>query len=84
MAVEQIDPATFRWTIQGPLGSRVNSTIKMTEERANKLIRYETVGVAGLKGSWEVHFAPASQPGETEVHVVTKIPSVDWHVPHSP
>jgi len=74
MAVEQIDPATFRWIIQGPLGSRVNWTIKVKEERTNELIRYESVGVPGLKGSWEVHFAPASEPGETEVHAVMKIP----------
>jgi Polyketide cyclase / dehydrase and lipid transport len=51
MAVEQIGPATFRWTIQGPLGIRVNSTIKVTEERANMLIRYHrcsrTKGVLG-------------------------------------
>jgi uncharacterized membrane protein len=74
MAVEQVAPATFRWTIQGPLGIRVNSTIKVTEERPNKLIRYETVGVTGLKGSWEVHFAPGSKPDETEVVEVMRIP----------
>lgn len=28
MAVEQIGPATSRWTIQGPLGIRVNWTLK--------------------------------------------------------
>jgi uncharacterized membrane protein len=52
----------------------VNSTIKVTEERPNKLIRYETVGVTGLKGSWEVHFAPGSKPDETEVVEVMRIP----------
>ncbi len=74
MAVEQIGPATFRWTIQGPLGLRVNSTIKVTEERPNELICYETVGVAGLRGYWEIHFAPGSHRGETEVREVMKIP----------
>ncbi|HEU5246065.1 MAG TPA: SRPBCC family protein [Candidatus Udaeobacter sp.] len=74
MAVEQIDPATFRWTIQGPLGIRVNSTIKMTEERTNELIRYETVGVPGLKGYWEIHFAPGYHAGETEVRSLMRIP----------
>jgi uncharacterized membrane protein len=74
MAVDQIDPATFRWTIQGPLGIRVNSTIKMTEERTNELIRYETVGVPGLKGYWEIHFAPGYHAGETEVRSLMRIP----------
>src|SRR5262245_59833346 len=32
MAVEQIGPATSRWTIQGPLGIRATWTIKVTEE----------------------------------------------------
>ena len=41
MAIEQIDPTTSQWTIQGPLGIRVNWTIKVTEECANELIRYE-------------------------------------------
>src|SRR5262249_15640925 len=31
MAVEQIGPATSRWTIQGPLGIRANWTISVTE-----------------------------------------------------
>jgi len=74
MAVKQVGPATFEWTIQGPLGIRVNLNIKVTEERPNKLICYETVGVAGLKGSWEIHFATGSKPGETEVRGVMKIP----------
>jgi uncharacterized membrane protein len=58
MAIEQIDPATSRWTIQGPLGIRANWTIKVTEERTNELIRYETVTLPPLKTSWEIHFAP--------------------------
>jgi uncharacterized membrane protein len=43
MAIEQISPAASRWTIQGPLGIRAHWTIKLTEERPNELIRYETV-----------------------------------------
>src|SRR5262249_51376704 len=74
MAVKQVGPATFEWTIQGPFRIRMNSTIRVTEMHRNKLIRNETVGVAGLKGSWEVHFAAGSDPGETEVRTVMKIP----------
>ena len=74
MAVQQIGPTTFRWTIQGPLGVRVNTTIKVTEVRTNKLISYETVGLARLKSYWEVHFASGPEPGETEVREVMRIP----------
>jgi uncharacterized membrane protein len=74
MAVVQIAPATFRWTIQGPFGFRVKTTIKISEIRRNKLIRYETAGVAGLRGSWEIYFAPGPEVHETEVREVMRIP----------
>ena len=74
MAIEQLGPATSRWTIQGPLGIRANWTIKVTEERTNELIRYETVAPPGLRTYWEIHFAPASAAGETEVREVMKAP----------
>ena len=74
MAVEQVGPATSQWTIQGPLGIRANWTIKVTEERTNEVIRYETVGPPGLRTYWEIHFAPGSQPGATEVREVMKAP----------
>jgi len=67
MAVEQTDPATSRWTIQGPLGIRANWTIRVTEERKNELIRYETATSPGLRTYWEIHFAPGSKAGETEI-----------------
>jgi uncharacterized membrane protein len=74
MAVEQTGPGTSRWTIQGPLGLRANWTIRVTEERTNKLIRYETAPLAGLRTYWEIHFAPGSGAGETEVREVMKAP----------
>ena len=61
MAIEQSGPATSRWTIQGPLGIRIKWTIRVTEERTNELIRYETVTSPGLRTYWEVHFAPGSE-----------------------
>jgi uncharacterized membrane protein len=73
-AIEQIGPATSRWTIQGPLGIRVNWTIKVTEERTNELIRYETVTSPGLRTHWEIYFAPGPEAGETEVREVMKAP----------
>jgi uncharacterized membrane protein len=74
MAIEQIDPATSRWTIQGPLGIRVNWTIKVTEERSNELILYETVTSPRLRTYWEIHFASGPKAGETKVREVMKPP----------
>jgi len=78
MAVEQIGPATSRWTIQGPLGIRAKWTIRVTEERMNELIRYETVGPPGLRTYWEIHFAPGSEAGATEVREMMKAPLGRW------
>jgi uncharacterized membrane protein len=74
MATERIGPATFRWTIGGPLGIRLRSTIRLTEERTNELIRYETTAVPGMRTHWAVHFAAGPGPGWTEVHEVLKTP----------
>jgi len=49
MRVEQIGPTTSRWTIQGPLGIRANWTVKVTKERTNELISYETLTLSPLK-----------------------------------
>lgn len=72
MAVEPVDPETSRWTIQGPLGIRIHWTVKVTEERANQLIRYETL--PPLKTCWEIHFARGSSADETEVREVMRTP----------
>jgi uncharacterized membrane protein len=74
MAIEQIDRMTSRWTIQGPLGIRVNWTVKVVEERPDELIRYETVTSPGLRTCWEIHFVPGREGGETEVREVMKAP----------
>jgi uncharacterized membrane protein len=74
IAVAQIEPATSQWTIQGPLGIRVNWTIRLTEERRDELIRYETVTAPALKTYWTIHFAPGSAAGETEVREVMQAP----------
>jgi uncharacterized membrane protein len=73
MAIDETGPSTSRWTIQGPLGIRVHWTIRVTEERTNELIRYETVS-PGLKTYWEIHFAPGSVAGETSVREVMRAP----------
>lgn len=74
MAVQQINPLTSRWTIQGPFGIRVHWIIKVTEQRTNELIRYETVSSPRLKTYWEIHFTSRPDTGETEVREVMKTP----------
>lgn len=74
MAIDEISPATSRWTIQGPLGIQANWRIRVTEERINELIRYETVSPAVLRTYWEIYFSAGSTAGETEVHEVMKAP----------
>jgi len=74
MAIELLGPATSRWTIQGPLGVQVTWTIRVTEEDANELIRYETVTAPGLSTYWEIHFAPGRDAGQTEVREVMRTP----------
>jgi len=74
MAIEQIGPTTSRWTIQGPFGIQTKWTIRVTEERANELIRYETVTSSALKTYWEIHFAIGPEAGDTEVREVMKMP----------
>jgi uncharacterized membrane protein len=71
MAIEKVDSATYRWTIEGPLGIRGHWTTTVTEERANELIRYET---AGPGSSWEFHFAAGPEAGSTEVREVMRAP----------
>jgi uncharacterized membrane protein len=69
--VEPIDPVTSRWTIQGPLGTRVRWTITVSEERPNEVIRY---GTAGWHTSWEIQFSPGPEPGSTVVREVVRSP----------
>jgi uncharacterized membrane protein len=74
MAIEPTGPGTTRWTIQGPLGIKAHWTMRVTEERANELIRYHTVSAPGLTTSWEVHFARAATARETRVREVMTMP----------
>ena len=74
MVIDNTDSATSRWTIQGPLGIQAHWTVRVTEERPNELIRYETVSSPALKTYWEVYFAPGLATDETEVREVMKAP----------
>jgi uncharacterized membrane protein len=74
MNVEQTGPATSRWTIQGPLHIQAHWTIRVTEERTNESIRYETVSSPSLKTFWEIYFSPGPNAGQTEVREVMRAP----------
>jgi uncharacterized membrane protein len=74
MAVELTGPKTSRWTIQGPFGVQAHWTIKVTDERPNTVIRYETTGVPSLRARWEIYFEPGAAPGKTEVREVMTSP----------
>jgi uncharacterized membrane protein len=74
MNIELTNPAISRWTIEGPLGIQAHWTIKVTEERTNELIRYETVSSPRLRTSWEIYFIPGSKAGQTEVREVMRAP----------
>jgi uncharacterized membrane protein len=71
MAVEPIDPARSRWTIQGPFGFQLHWITTVTEERTNEMLRYQ----AGLAGTvWEMHFAPGRAAGSTDIREVMTAP----------
>lgn len=74
MAIDQIGPATLQWTIQGPLGIKARWTIRVTQERPNRLISYETVSSIVPRTSWDIYFTRGSTADETEVHEVMKVP----------
>lgn len=74
VAIDPIGPATSRWTILAPLGIRTTMTIEVTNECPNRLIRYRTVALPGLRTYWDIHFAPGAVDGETEVRELMTVP----------
>lgn len=74
MAVEPLGPSTYRWTIQGPLGLRLRWRMRVTDVRANALIRYETIAAPGLKTRWHIRFTPIADGARTEVHETMQTP----------
>lgn len=74
MAVELLSAATSRWTIQGPLGIRGSWTVRVTDERPNQLIRYETVSPPALRSFWEIRFVSSANAAETEIRETLRMP----------
>ncbi|HXP00561.1 MAG TPA: SRPBCC family protein [Luteibacter sp.] len=73
-AIETIDPATTRWTIQAPLKMALRWTVRVTEEVENALIRYETVAHPRRRIRWDIHFTPGPGPNETTVREAMHAP----------
>jgi uncharacterized membrane protein len=48
--------------------------MRVTDQRLNQLIRYETVTAPGLRTSWEIQFSTGRMPGETLVREVMQSP----------
>jgi uncharacterized membrane protein len=74
MSVEVTGPATYRWTVQSPFNAGVHWSVKVTEERRNELIRYETTGPPMLRTFWEIHFSPGLDAGQTRVRELMRLP----------
>jgi uncharacterized membrane protein len=74
MSIEQTSPGTSWWTIQGPLHIQTHWAIKVTEERTNQFICYETVSSPSLRTRWEVYFSPRRNAGQTEVREILRSP----------
>jgi uncharacterized membrane protein len=75
--VIEIQPAgdsTYRWTIEGPRGARLHWSARITEERPDALIRYETIAMRGLKSRWEIAFEPGIRAGTTIVRERLSVP----------
>ena len=74
VAVEQVADRTYRWTVAGPLGTRVPVTVTVTEQQVDHLIRYETSGPALLRGRWKLAFAPDTDAGGTRLREQLVVP----------
>ena len=89
MAVEQIGPATSRWTIQGPLGIRANWTISVTEvarERVDPLRNGRSTRTENLLGNpfcpWIAAWCDRSSRSDesTSREIGTRRTCPDWKI----
>ena len=71
--IDVIGPASTRWTIRGPLRTRIHWTVKITEIRKNELIRYQTC-TSMLRTYWEICFTTTDDSRETEVREKMRTP----------
>jgi uncharacterized membrane protein len=67
VAVKHVGDTTYRWVVAGPFGARLRVAVRITEQRVNRLIRYETRGPAPLRARWQLEFAADNDAGKTRV-----------------
>jgi uncharacterized membrane protein len=67
VTVEQVGDMTYRWLVSGPFGTRLPMTITVSEQRVDRLLRYQTRGPAPLQARWELEFAADTDAPETRV-----------------
>ena len=74
MAIEVTGPTMSRWAVQGPLGIHVHWMIQVTEERADELLRYQTVALPAMRTYWELSFTAGANSNETKIRELMKVP----------
>lgn len=74
VTVERLADMTYRWVVTGPFGARVPVTVTITEQRVNRLIRYQTCGPALLRGRWQLDFSADTDSGPTRVREQLVVP----------
>jgi uncharacterized membrane protein len=72
--VKVTGPRTSEWTIQGPLGFKIQWVVRITEERKDSAIHYETSAQPPLRARWQISFRAGGNPNETEIIEVMKVP----------
>jgi uncharacterized membrane protein len=72
VAVEHVGDRTYRWVVSGPIGARLRLAVTITEQRVNRLIRYETRGP--LRARWQLEFAADNDSGATRVREQLTMP----------
>jgi uncharacterized membrane protein len=67
VAVERVGDATYRWLVSGPFGARIPVVVSVTEQRVDRLIRYQTRGAGPLRARWQLEFIADGEVGRTLV-----------------
>lgn len=73
VAVWKLEPGVTCRTIEGLLGSHVHVPVKVTELRANRLIRYRSCNRRSASARWQVRFRPIA-PSVTRVEEELLLP----------
>jgi uncharacterized membrane protein len=69
VAVRRLGPTAYRWVVAAPLGRHVRMNVTITEDDADRLLRYRTGGPPLLRGQWELSFAAEGDGEEQRTRV---------------